>query len=640
MDKELKRKLLVVLTSNDDYLGKYTSYDGLMAFLSRIWPLKSMRSKSDARYSTQYDSVFQHRINNTDWDNKQLYEEELDIVNGDEKYFILFLETIVSPETRNSREEISFYVELINKNLSNIEQRLVLVDYFEGLPLYRLRDKKSYIDLPQDISANKIPFFKGQENLTEYPCFALGFDKWNDYGYITNMTLAYFPSKEQKLIYFENVKIFKKGEKETWDHLPDKFTALPHEFCSLGQGEEYYKLFKQHFPDTYHSILLALRDAGIFPKIMQEFENEEGFQKSLTRGNEIEQLTRSIRFILSDSTSSPFGFSYNYKPPYTDERSVIHFDFDYQSRLPNRVYALIGKNGAGKTSILSGLANELSLQNPQFLSPRKPLNSKYFTVSYSVFDRFKIPEENASFSYVYCGLKKRDGSIMPDEEQKDNFLNSARMIAERDLLADWYAILVSFLPEDILGNLFTKDHLEIRPRILAFDESEYLKRRYEFSSGETILLFILTKIISEIRFDSLILYDEPETHLHPNAISRLMNTLFEIVDRFKSFCIMATHSPLVIQEIHARNIIILDREENELSIRKMSKDSFGENLTVITDEIFNNRDVNKYHLDLMKKLVNEGRSFEEIISIFQFDDLPVNLNTRLYLKSLIAAKDD
>jgi putative SOS response-associated peptidase YedK len=121
-------------------------------------------------------------------------------------------------------------------------------------------------------------------------------------------------------------------------------------------------------------------------------------------------------------------------------------------------------------------------------------------------------------------------------------------------------------------------------------------------------------------------------------LSRLMNTLFELVDRFKSFLILATHSPLVIQEIHARNIIILDREENELHIRKMSRDSFGENLTVITDEIFNNRDVNKYHLDLMKELVNEDKSFEEIISIFQFDDLPVNLSTRLYLKSLIAAK--
>jgi ABC-type cobalamin/Fe3+-siderophores transport system ATPase subunit len=639
MDKELKRKILIVLTANDDYLGKYFPYDGLMAFLSRVWPLRNMPSKSDDRYSTQYDSIFQHRINNNDWDNEQLYEDELNIVNGEERFFISFLETVVSPETRNSRDEITFYVELINKNLSGIDQQLIITDYFEGLPVYRLRDKTKYKDLPRDIVSNRIPFFKSQAKISEYPCFALSYDKWNDYNYITKMNLTYFPSKGQQYLNFGNVKIFKRGERETWVHLLDKFTELSQDFCSMGQSSEYYQLLKQQFPDTYQSILLALRDAGIFPKIMQDFENEQAFKKSLIRGNDIEQLSRSIRFTLSDSTSSPFGFSYNYKPPYAEEMSVINFAFSHQGKLPNRVYALIGKNGAGKTSILSGLANELSLQNPQFLSPRKPLNSKYFTVSYSVFDRFKIPEENASFSYVYCGLKKTDGTIIPDDEQKDNFLKSARMIGERNLLIDWYAILVNFFTEDILENLFTWDSSFSPPKILAFNESEYLKRRYEFSSGETLLLYILSRIISEIRFDSLILYDEPETHLHPNAISRLMNTLFELLDRFKSFCILATHSPLVIQEIHARNIIILDREENELSIRKMSKDSFGENLTVITDEIFNNRDINKYHLGLMKDLVNEGISFEEIISIFKFDDLPVNVNTRLYLKSLIAAKE-
>jgi hypothetical protein len=99
---------------------------------------------------------------------------------------------------------------------------------------------------------------------------------------------------------------------------------------------------------------------------------------------------------------------------------------------------------------------------------------------------------------------------MSDEEQKDNFLKSTRTIVDRNLLTDWFQILVSFFSEEILGTLFTKDTTVSPTKILAFNEAEYLRRQYEFSSGESILLFILTRIISEIRFDSLILYDEPQ----------------------------------------------------------------------------------------------------------------------------------
>jgi predicted ATPase len=634
----LKRQLLARLVATDDYLGRYSANDGLMSFLSKIWPLRDMPSKSDSRYSNQYDSIFKHCVNNNDWSNIQLYEDELNLINGEDRYFSLFLEIVVNPETRNSKDEIDSYVNLINDHLRDTDERLFLTDYFEELPVYKLRNRRSDgNDLPRDVQSNSIPFFKGQASINEYPCFVFTEDKWNDYGYVTNMTLAYFPDKSEKLIYFENVKILKRGQNKTWNSLPDKFTQLPSDFCSLGQTENYYRLLKQTFPKSYYSILLALRDAGLFPRILEQFENEEGFKKSLIRDNHIEQLLRRIRYMISDSNTEQYKFSYNYKPPYSENRIVINFDFEHKGSIRHRVYAIIGKNGAGKTNILSTLAHELSLQNPAYLSPQKPHNSKFFTVSYSVFDRFPIPEDNISFNYVYCGIKRRDGNVMSEDEQKDIFLEAARKIAEREMLNDWYLTLKNFIAEDLLDPIFGKE--EPGAQVFSFKEGEFLARRKQFSSGESMLFYILTRIVSEIRFDSLILYDEPETHLHPNAISRLINTIFDLVDRFQSFCILATHSPLVIQEIHARDIIILDREADELRVRKMSRDSFGENLSVITDEIFNNRDVNKYHLELMRKLVDDKRPFEEIIQIFQFDNLPVNVNTRLYLKALIAARD-
>jgi predicted ATPase len=146
---------------------------------------------------------------------------------------------------------------------------------------------------------------------------------------------------------------------------------------------------------------------------------------------------------------------------------------------------------------------------------------------------------------------------------------------------------------------------------------------------------VTTKIVSEIREESLILYDEPETHLHPNAISDLMTALARLLDRFNSFSIIATHSPLVIRELHPNNVIVLRRIEDGLEAAPLSIDSFGQNLTIIIEQIFGNKEVNKLHLERIKTLVQERRSFNEIISILQDREIPVNLNTRLFLSSLI-----
>jgi hypothetical protein len=136
----------------------------------------------------------------------------------------------------------------------------------------------------------------------------------------------------------------------------------------------------------------------------------------------------------------------------------------------------------------------------------------------------------------------------------------------------------------------------------------------------------------------LILYDEPETHLHPNAISNLIATIFGIVNRFESFCIIATHSPIIIQELPSKCIYILDRENEFLKIRRLEKESFGENLTVITEEIFGAIEVPKNYQTILKDLVDSGKTYEQVIDLLRNENLPVTLNTRLFIKGLMTQK--
>lgn len=117
-----------------------------------------------------------------------------------------------------------------------------------------------------------------------------------------------------------------------------------------------------------------------------------------------------------------------------------------------------------------------------------------------------------------------------------------------------------------------------------------------------------------------------------------MNTIYELVEEFKSYCIIATHSPLVIRELFSKNVYIVERHQNTPSIRRIAIESFGENISVLTEEIFGNKETEKRYKTILTKLVNSGKSYEEVISLLQFDEVPLSLNARIFIQSLINQK--
>ncbi len=633
LSSETKYKIFYELIKNRDFLGIYDDYDGILTFLLKIWPLKEMPSE-DTRFSNAFDDARQHLVNNDDWDLEHTFNQRFGLLSDDEENFIKFLESIVSPDVRNTLESIDKYVTLINELLKGTRSHLYIVDYFEKLPIYKYGSEALQSKLQQEIQTSDIVFYKTRPKApATYPYFLLTYDNWNDYNYITSMNLYFYRSAIES---FEIgwVKIMRRDERKTWDVLPIEFTELSSDDCSLGQSEEYYENLKTLIPDHYQGILLALRDVGMFPSIAEEFEHDGVFISSLIRENEIEKLMRTIRFTLNDiDYTQAFKFNYRYLPPYADDELLFNFDFQYGDIIDHRIYGLIGKNGTGKTKLLSSLVHSLGNESDTDITPRKPLYGKIFTVSYSFFDRFNIPEPNTDFNYVYCGLKKPDGGWLTEPELITRFLESSKKISYKSEVENWRLILLNFIPHDLVSHLFVTKRGSLKFSAENFDQVHNM-----LSSGQNILLFILTEIIAQIRYNSLILYDEPETHLHPNAISLLMNTLFDLVNRFESFCILATHSPLVIQELQARNIYVIEREEGYASVRKLSKESFGENLTVISEDIFGNREIPKHYQALLEKLANEFNDLDFIVKLLETEERPLSLNARLYIKSLLTEK--
>ena len=231
-------------------------------------------------------------------------------------------------------------------------------------------------------------------------------------------------------------------------------------------------------------------------------------------------------------------------------------------------------------------------------------------------------------------MRDDSGKLLTKEDLTTRLIQSCRKVQEANRTKKWLKTISTFLDEDIVQNLISENDSQIR-NINLTKISDTLKI---LSSGQNILLNIITEIIKNIRYDSLIIYDEPETHLHPNTISQLTNTLYTLTQEFESFCLIATHSPLVVQEMLAKNVYILEKEQNNLYVRKPNSETFGENLTVITNEIFGNRDVPDYFKIQLKKLVSSGLSYDRISQEIQSPDTEFSLNVNLYLKSLFDEK--
>ena len=292
----IKIKIFNAIIEQIDFLGTYSKNDDIIGFLNLIWPLKDMPSQDD-RFDNAEADIYQHIVNNNDWDYEYLFLTRLEILQHNE-YFRKFIEVIVSPDVRKDRGQIVRYVSIINLILIQTSNILVLMNYVDGLPIYLIQTRRQISDRPVDIPPNQVPFFHTKSTSEKvYPHFYLQHNRWDDFHHKTTFGLFYMESKfnSSKI---GNVKIMQKDTTVTADALPDTFTALLSDFCSLGQEESYYLLIVSMFPDSYRSILLALRDVALFPKIHEEFENNEIYQTSIVRFNEAEQLARTIRFKL------------------------------------------------------------------------------------------------------------------------------------------------------------------------------------------------------------------------------------------------------------------------------------------------------------------------------------------------------
>ncbi|WCO00566.1 AbiJ-related protein [Psychroserpens ponticola] len=635
--KQLKSKLFNLINKNPNAFnvkddGDGWGNNGIINFLNNIWDLKGLpRVSNDDKWTSAYDDAVQHLVNNEDWTYEQTFIDYFKLLENDEG-FTKFLETLVHPDFRNDLQEIELFVTLINVELASINYTLAVSDYKEDLPIYTLRESKQNDHV--HILENEIPFVVGH-HINEYPYFYLQINDWDDYGSETTFRLFYYKGIDD-LEKIGDVKITNGESDKTREVIDKEFTSLKNSFCSLGQEDEYYENLKRIFNHKLPSILYALKDAAYFIEINDKFSSNSIYKYSLIRGDYAEQLSRSIRYVLEGrSLDDKYSFTYSFTPNYSSTPIEIDLKFNDTLEFSDRIFAVIGKNGAGKTQLITNLPLDISESKEESFEPHKPIFSKVIAVSYSVFDNFKKPNQKVDFNYVFCGLLNDDKSFPSKTEKNQKILEAYGKIKYHNRIEKWKQILSKFIDEDVLNDVFVinESHGNGDDNEFVINEGRFIINIDKLSSGQSIMLEIMTKIIANIRFDSLILFDEPETHLHPNAISQLISSIYELVESFDSYCLITTHSPIIIQNIFGKNVYVMEKDNNTPFLRKIGVESFGENLTVLTEDVFTNRDIDKHYKVILDKMIENYHNYEFIVKKIENENMPLSLNAKLYLKS-------
>ncbi|EEF24538.1 conserved hypothetical protein, partial [Ricinus communis] len=136
------------------------------------------------------------------------------------------------------------------------------------------------------------------------------------------------------------------------------------------------------------------------------------------------------------------------------------------------------------------------------------------------------------------------------------------------------------------------------------------------STGHKIALLVVFGLVSNLEFNSLVLVDEPETHLHPPLLSAMMHALRRILAAFESFAVVATHSPVVVQESMARHVHVVRREGELTMVSPVSTETFGESIGLITSQVFGmESNATDFH-EILDNLIQKYGDIDKIEALF------------------------
>jgi ABC-type transport system involved in cytochrome c biogenesis ATPase subunit len=476
-------------------------------------------------------------------------------------------------------------------------------------------------------------------------------DKWNDwFEYITMFQFIFFDSSGT-ITRIGNVKIGQYGmtPKDLSPKIPESFLELDETFFSLGQEETYYDNLKNLGDENRTVILEALRDVVFNKDILKSVLKEHVFQRSLMRDIELNTVRGQFSRIAHGGLKlSKYEFTFTYpKGNHPGNAPVLTFRVSPGSMPPTNVHVLIGRNGVGKTYLLSQMVNALigtpqknsgafnfGLEdtNPFSNTPTRTESDQFSNlvmVSFSAFDDKGVDVKSRStkdqFRYSYVGLKKAKGqgqTILPKTPSNlaEDFIKSYEKCIVGPRSTRLRSALKTLSSDPIFRDaalIELLDESATKEKLPDKTLGELNQKFDRLSSGHKIVLLTMTKLVETVAEKTLVLFDEPEAHLHPPLLSAFVRAISNLLIDRNGVAIISTHSPVVLQEVPKSCVLKMNRTGSITTFFAPESETFGENVGMLTRDVFGLEVTSSGFHKMLEDSVGPQTTYREVLSHFE-----------------------
>lgn len=493
-------------------------------------------------------------------------------------------------------------------------------------------------------------------------------DSWDDwFKFATMYVLIYFDGDgEQHRIGEVKIGQFGLTSEQRRPPLPPVFDVLDDSFFSLGQDDTYYENATKFGEIVRQAIFGGLRDVAANDDLFERALDEEVMGVSLLRSVSRSSVRGQFRRIANGGVRlSSYAFSYEPPRRRIAKLEPVKFTFKVKpdSNPPTNIHVLIGRNGVGKTHHLQLMTRALvesdavrsevgtfrNDDNPfeDVEDNPDPIFENIVSVTFSAFDPFEpLPirqNKSEGVRYQYIGLKKTTATAegTPRSPKSPGNLGrefgaSVKLVMGQIPKLDRWRKALSVLEADPIFR-------EANIAALA-DESddEALKGEAarvfaKLSSGHKIVLLTITRLVETVEEKTLVLLDEPEAHLHPPLLSAFVRSLSDLLSNRNGVALIATHSPVVLQEVPKKCVWKLRRSGREVAIERPDIQTFGENVGILTREVFGLEVTDSGFHQLLAQAVKVLPDYDEVLESFNEQ---LGAEARAIVQGMIASQED
>jgi ABC-type molybdenum transport system ATPase subunit/photorepair protein PhrA len=495
-------------------------------------------------------------------------------------------------------------------------------------------------------------------------------DKWDDWGkFQTQFTLTYVNEKSE-LEYIGAVKIgqFDMVPGQRMPNIPESFDQLDTRFFSLGQDVDFYENLNKYGEDFRYKVLSGLNDVALDEELFERALSVYVTGESLLRHvNRTSVRGRFRRLARGDASLTHYKFKYSMSKADDDEFASPELSFEVKpgSNPPTNIHTIIGRNGVGKTRLINKIIKSLIYKHSQnedfgefsseLLMDSQDLFANLVSVTFSAFDGSEAVTERKDNStgmrYSYIGLKQlkvlEDQDVSPksksQEEDEDEihspkslgmlnkeFVDSLKVCVNGAKADRWIRAVKMLEADPLFKEIGVSKLIRIKNKKIFNTTARLLFKK--LSSGHKIVLLTITKLVEKVEERTLVLLDEPEAHLHPPLLSAFTRALSDLLIYRNGVGIIATHSPVVLQEVPKSCVWIMRRSNTEVVMERPERETFGENIGSLTREVFGLEVTQSGFHKMLSDAVDSEEDYDAVLEYFNQE---LGMEARAILRALI-----